>query len=173
MRRLLLDAVPGVMAGVAAHAVTAVLVHAGGFAAVGGVHRVHVPLALLASVVTLVCASRRRRAGRAPSRPVGLVWRTLLVAGYLLVEAVPAEGVGPHLLHDPWVLLAPAGVVLAHLCALTFATALLRLVEVVSAPDGTGSAVGLSRQGIDAGRVSGREPIADVLGRAPPRLRHL
>lgn len=117
--------VPCLLGAVTAHAATGVLVHAGPFGTPGAVHGVHAPTAVLAAVGVVLMATRRRTAGRKVDGWGGLVAKAVVTTGYLTGEAVVAEGYGTHLLHDPWILLAPAGVLIAHVVSAGLATAVL------------------------------------------------
>ena len=110
---------------VAAHAATGVLVHAGSMGGPDSVHGVHAPAGVLAGLAVLIVTIRQRARGRDAASVRDLVARAALTTGYLTVEAVAAEGYGTHLLHDPWILLAPAGVLLAHMVTTALATAVV------------------------------------------------
>ncbi|WP_341252953.1 hypothetical protein [Euzebya pacifica] len=170
MRRLLTDGVTGLMVVVAAHSMTGVLARAVTFGDGGDLHSVHLPLALLAVLAVVVHVVRRVMSGEAVPARGGLLTRTVLVVSFLLAEAGAAEGFGTHLLRDPWVLVAPAGVLLAHLCMLTLGALVVPLATVPAADD-CARAMTAPSAGAPHGRaIEAAAHVSHVLGRAPPVL---
>ena len=150
------------LAGVLARAVT--------FGDGGDLHSVHLPLALLAVLAVVVHVVRRVMSGEAVPARGGLLTRTVLVVSFLLAEAGAAEGFGTHLLRDPWVLVAPAGVLLAHLCMLTLGALVVPLATVPAADD-CARAMTAPSAGAPHGRaIEAAAHVSHVLGRAPPVL---
>jgi hypothetical protein len=173
MRRLVTSAVPCLLGAVAAHAMTGVLVHVGPFADPSGVHRVHGPLAVVACTAVVLGAVRRLGVGRPMVRSLDVVMRAAVVTAYLLGEAYLAQGLGSHLLHDPWVLLAPAGVLLAHLLTRVLAVSLLRVLpEPAETAGRLAPALDEMRFAVVHSAAMSSWWCAAVRGRAPPQLAH-
>ena len=111
------------------HAVIGALVHALGGASAYDVHRVHLPLAVAALLLIVVCGCRQTSARARLGSPALLLGRTVGVVGYLVTETVMVDGFGSHLLHDPWLALAPLGVLLASSATAAITTAGLAIIE--------------------------------------------
>lgn len=129
VRRIIPGVLPCLLGAVAAHAVTGVLVHVGSLGGPDAVHAVHAPTGVLAAVAVVLLATRRRVGGQDIDRWAGLLTKAVVTTGYLAAEAVAAEGYGAHLLHDPWILLAPVGVLLAHVATWALAAAVVASMQ--------------------------------------------
>ena len=168
VRRLITGVVPCLLGAAAAHAATGLLVHAGPFGDPDAVHRVHVPTGVLAAVAIVLIATSRRTRGEHVGRWPSLLAKAAVTTGYLVAEAVIAEGYGTHLLHDPWILLAPAGVLLAHVVSTSMA-----IVVVISMQRAVGRPWHVTPLRL---QIDGRllDPVnvwvsPPVRGRAPPQ----
>jgi hypothetical protein len=168
VRRLITGVVPCLLGAVAAHAATGVLVHAGPFGDPDPVHGVHAPTAVLAAVGVFLVATRRRGGGRDVDGWAGLLAKAVVTTGYLAAETVAAEGYGTHLLHDPWILLAPAGVLVAHVLSARLATVMVTSMQQTVVRLFLVTPVRLQVRGrfLDRLSVWGSPPIR---GRAPPQ----
>ena len=159
------NVVTGLSVVVAAHAVTAGLVHLLPVESMSGTHRVHVPLAILAILVapfSAVAAGQRNGVSHAKAWP-----RALLLMAFLLVETGTAHGVGAQLFHDPWVLLAPAAVLLVQLGASLLSGAVAELLDGIGSPSG-GTTPHRHRGGRRARAVVCAGLLDPLRGRAPP-----
>lgn len=122
-----------VLGAVCAHAVTGWVVHLVDHASAsshGHVHHVSEPLAGLAGAALVLAVAWRWWTGEtSPGGGMGVViGQIVALTAFLGVETLVAEGDLGHVLHDPWVLTAPASVVLAHLLAASLAAFLTLLV---------------------------------------------
>lgn len=159
------NVVTGLSVVVAAHAVTAGLVHLLPGDSMSGTHRVHVPLATLAILLaplSAIAAERRSRVSRAKAWP-----RVLLLMAFLLIEAGATHGVGAQLFHDPWVLLAPAAVVLVQKGTCLLSDAVVELLGGIGSP--SGGVTPHRHRGARHARAAVRRGLLDPRrGRAPP-----
>jgi hypothetical protein len=169
MRRLIPGTLSTLLGAVAAHAATGLLVHVGQHAASEDVHRVHGPIAVIALTALVWRTARRRQAPRPHRARVGeLLARLGLLSAFLVAETLLAEGSLVGVVHDPWILLAPVGVVVAHLAT----AAAVRVAEVAVAwvlPAEPTFRVDLGIDGWTAfAEVLGSRAAGAVRGRAPP-----
>lgn len=95
------------------HAAVGLVLHGLGGAEETGAHVVHLPIAIMAWVVLVASSWRPNTFGGRVGRPALLAQRTMGLALYVAAETVMVDGFGWHVLHDPWLALAPLGVLLA------------------------------------------------------------
>lgn len=136
----------------------------------GSVHEAHLPLTIVAFAMVLARAVRKQGFRDRFGSPQMLLWRTLGLGGYLMVEAAMVDGLGWHLLHDPWLALAPLGVVAAGAVTAVVATVGVALWNAWPRPLRKvlpTAAAGLVVAGVVDRMVAELWPGA-VRGRAPP-----
>lgn len=150
------------------HAAVGVVVHGLGEAGTGA-HVVRLPVALVALVVMVACAVRQRTFGARVGGSAVLARRTGGLAFYIVAETVMVDGLGWHVLHDPWLGLAPLGVLLA--CGGTAVVASIGVAASESVPRVRFSrprAVLVRRFALARTTWSPRSWAAPLRGRAPP-----
>ena len=170
VRRIIPGVLPCLLGAVAAHAVTGVLVHAGSLGGPEAAHAVHAPIGVVAAAAVVLLAVARRADGRHVDRWNGLLAKAVVTTSYLVLEGGAAEGYGVHLLHDPWILLAPVGVLVSHVAAGAMAAVVL---AVVRRPVGTRVAFAAAVRVQVAGWLCDRRSVwgrPSAPGRGPPGL---
>ncbi|WP_108665737.1 hypothetical protein [Euzebya rosea] len=154
---------------VLSHAAVGAIVHGLPSDSAVGAHAVHLPMTVLAFVVMVAVACRQTAFRSRLGGAAVLARRTAWLASYSAAETVMVDGFGWHLFHDPWLFLAPIGVLVACSGAALIATVGVAIWEA------------LPRAGFDRPRVAlhhGFSPAtatwrarlwaSSALGRAPP-----
>ncbi len=151
------------------HAVIGMLAHGLSGAAAVGVHQVHLPVAVVALVVVVVRACQETSARSRLGSPSLVIGRTVGVVGYLVAETAMVDGFGSHLLHDPWLALAPLGVLLASGATAAIASVSLALIQWWPRAGLEPAAAVIPRGQVEVLPVwHSRFWVASVLGRGPP-----